>query len=149
MTSRTASSKGLIVAEPPPAFRVRLPLTVDCSVLAAVVFAEPRAGESTAMIADRELHAPALIDYEIVNVAARKASAGNEEQIASALHLYAGLTLGLHSIDLVQTFAIARRYAISACDAAYLWLAGELRTPLATFDSRLGKAAQKYLGSLQ
>lgn len=149
MTSRTASSKGLIVAEPPPAFRVRLPLTVDCSVLAAVVFAEPRAGESTAMIADRELHAPALIDYEIVNVAARKASTGNEEQIASALHLYAELTLGLHSIDLVQTFAIARRYAISACDAAYLWLAGELRTPLATFDSRLGKAAQKYLGSLQ
>lgn len=149
MTSRTASSKGLIVAEPLPAFRVCLPLTVDCSVLAAVVFAEPRAGESTAMIADRELHAPALIDYEIVNVAARKASAGNEEQIASALHLYAGLTLGLHSIDLVQTFAIARRYAISACDAAYLWLVGELRTPLATFDSRLGKAAQKYLGSLQ
>ncbi len=149
MTTRTSSSTRLIVAEPPPAFRVRLPLTVDCSVLAAVVFAEPRADESTAMIANRELHAPALIDYEMVNVAARKASAGNEDRIASALHLYTELPVGLHSIDLVQTFAIARRYAISAHDAAYLWLAGELRTPLATFDTRLGKAAQKYLGSLQ
>lgn len=149
MTTRTSSSTRLIVAEPPPVFRVRLPLTVDCSVLAAVVFSEPRADESTAMIANRELHAPALIDYEMVNVAARKASAGNDDQIASALHLYTELPVGLHSIDLVQTFAIARRYAISACDAAYLWLAGELRTPLATFDTRLGKAAQKYLGSLQ
>ena len=33
-------------------------------------------------------------------------------------------------------------------DAAYLWLAVYLRTPLATFDARLGKAAQRYLGSL-
>ncbi len=149
MRARTASSRQLIVAEPPPAFRVRLPLTVDCSVLAALVFAEPRADESSAMIVNRELHAPALIDYEIVNVAARKASVGNQDQIASALQLYAELTVGLHPIDLVETFAIARRYAISAYDAAYLWLAGDLRTPLATFDARLGQAARKYLGSLQ
>jgi len=57
--------------------------------------------------------------------------------------------VGLHPIDLVEAFAIARRYAISAHDAAYLWLARDLRTPLATFDARLGQAARKYLGSLQ
>jgi len=149
LSARIASSKRLIVAEPPPAFRVRLPLTLDCSVLAALVLAEPRADESSAMSVNRELHAPAVIDYEIVNVATRKASVGNQDQIASALRLYAELSVGLHPIDLVETFAIARRYAISACDPAYLWLAGDLRTPLATFDARLGQAARKYPGSLQ
>ena len=38
---------------------------------------------------------------------------------------------------------------LSAYDAAYLWLAAELKAPLATFDAKLGKAAQRHLGQLE
>ena len=148
MNPRPAHRRQLIIAEPPPRFRVSPPLTVDCSVIAALLFAEPRADEARTMIANRNLHAPTLIDYEIVNVATRKANVGFESQVEAALGHYAGLAIDFHAIDLAETLAIARRYAISAYDAAYLWLAGFLKTPLATFDARLGKAAQRYLGSL-
>jgi len=40
---------------------------------------------------------------------------------------------------------LAERYSLTACDAAYLWLAAELEVPLATFDDQLAEAATKYL----
>jgi predicted nucleic acid-binding protein len=43
--------------------------------------------------------------------------------------------------------AIALRYALITYDAAYLWLAAELRAPLATFDLSLGRAAQQHLAA--
>jgi predicted nucleic acid-binding protein len=40
------------------------------------------------------------------------------------------------------------RYKLSGYDAAYLWLAAELKAPLATFDKKLAAAAQAHLSSL-
>jgi predicted nucleic acid-binding protein len=42
-------------------------------------------------------------------------------------------------------YALATRYQLSGYDAAYLWLAGALAAPLATFDAKLAKAANAYL----
>lgn len=148
MSALASPRKRLIVAEPPPGFRANPPLTVDCSVIAALLFAEPRADEAQAMIANRNLHAPTLIDYEIVKVAARKASVAYGSQVETALGYFSSLDVDVHPIDPAQTLALSREYSISACDATYLWLAGFLKTPLATFDARLGKAAKRYLGSM-
>jgi len=43
MTRRGSATKTLIVAEPPAGFREGPPLTVDCSVLAALLFDEAHA----------------------------------------------------------------------------------------------------------
>jgi len=43
---------------------------------------------------------------------------------------------------------LAMRYELSAYDAAYLWLAGVLGAPLATFDRKLGQAAGRHLGEV-
>jgi predicted nucleic acid-binding protein len=40
------------------------------------------------------------------------------------------------------------QWKLSAYDAAYLWLAVELKAPLATFDTRLGNAARSHLENL-
>ena len=40
-------------------------------------------------------------------------------------------------------------YGLSAYDAAYLWLAAQLKAPLATFNRKLGEAAQAHLGALE
>ena len=58
------------------------------------------------------------------------------------------LSLVLHRVDIDGQCALAQQYTLSAYDAAYLWLAAELRLPLVTFDRRLGEAAAAHLGQL-
>jgi predicted nucleic acid-binding protein len=43
---------------------------------------------------------------------------------------------------------IGNSFELSAYDAAYLWVAGHLRAPIATFDARLAAAAKTYLAQL-
>ncbi|HJS02412.1 MAG TPA: type II toxin-antitoxin system VapC family toxin [Variovorax sp.] len=137
------------VAEPPAAFSVRPPIVVDCSALSAILFDEPARDEALARLVGRSLHAPHLLDHEIVSVALKKGQKGGPaEAFAQALRDYAASDIDLHPVDLVAQYELAARYGLSAYDAAYLWLAAELRAPLATFDRRLAEAAQAHLGTL-
>lgn len=148
MKSREPARQRLYVAEPPSAFRVRRPLTIDCSLLASALFMEPTTEDAQATLRDWELHAPTLIGYELANVALKKSSRGGDALAADALAGFRSLDIELHSVDFAEMLALARRYLLTAYDAAYLWLAAELRTPLATFDRRLGEAATRHLSSL-
>ncbi len=139
-----------MVAEPPATYLVRPAIVVDCSVLSAVLFEEPMRDEALQRLAGRTLHAPGLIDHEIASVATKKLGSGwPAESVQAALTDYANQALERHRTDVVAQVALALRYKLSAYDAAYLWLAAELRAPLATFDARLGKAAQRHLGDLE
>ena len=69
--------------------------------------------------------------------------------VQAALADFSAHALELHRSDVVAQVELAQRYKLSAYDAAYLWLAAELKAPLATFDARLGKAAQRHLGALE
>ena len=140
----------LYVAEPPAAYLTRPAMVVDCSVLAAVLFEEPTRDEAVARLRGHALHAPTLIDHEIASVALKKHLQGwPAESIALALGDFAEQTIELHSSDLAAQCELAQRYALSAYDAAYLWLAADLKAPLVTFDRRLGEAAQRHLGALE
>ncbi|MCH8090085.1 MAG: hypothetical protein IH955_08760 [Chloroflexi bacterium] len=46
---------------------------VDASVIAAIVFEEPRAGEAELLLKETDLFAPTLLAYELTNVALKKA----------------------------------------------------------------------------
>jgi predicted nucleic acid-binding protein len=146
---RRAAALPLYVAEPPSAYRVVPPLVADCNMLGALLFQEAERDEAEARIAGRELNAPTLLDYELANVALKKARQGGAALAADGLARYATLPLRLHGIDVAAVFALAGRYTLSAYDAAYLWLAAELKAPLATFDRRLGVAAQRHLSTLE
>jgi predicted nucleic acid-binding protein len=148
--ARSASAPlPLYVAEPPSAYLLAPPLVADCNMLGALLFQEPEREEAEARIAGRELNAPTLLDYELANVALKKARQGGAELAADALARYAALPLRLHGVDVAAVVALAARYTLSAYDAAYLWLAAELKAPLATFDRRLGMAAQRHLSALE
>ena len=145
----TAPQRTLYVAEPPVAYRVRPAIVVDCSVLAAVLFEEPARDQALARLTGRSLHAPTLIDHEIASVALKKHQQGwPAESIALALADFAEQALELHRSDVAAQCELAHRYALSAYDAAYLWLAAQMKAPLATFDRKLGEAAQRHLASL-
>lgn len=124
-------------------------MVVDCSAIVAILFDEPARDAALARLAGHALHAPNLLDHEIVSVALEKRrQSWPAESLALALADYAGHEIDLHPIDLGAQYELAVRYQLSACDAAYLWLAAELKAPLATFDGKLAAAAQTHLSAL-
>lgn len=144
-----ASAQFLYVAEPPAAYLMRPPLVVDCSVLSAALFEEETRDQALSLLTGKTLHAPYLLDHEIISVALKKGRLGWPESVITlALSDYAQHDIELHRTAAEAQHQLALRYKLSAYDAAYLWLAAELKVPLATFDEQLGRAAQAHLGSL-
>ncbi|MCX8099562.1 MAG: type II toxin-antitoxin system VapC family toxin [Casimicrobiaceae bacterium] len=135
------------VAEPPARYDLRPPKVVDCSAIAALVFRETTFESAARLLNDAALHAPHLIQLELVSVALKKHRRGEAHALAG-LDLALSLELYLHSVDPAMVFALAERYQLSAYDAAYLSLAADLRCPLVTFDERLAAAAQTHLAQL-
>ena len=111
-----------------------------------MLFEEPTRTEALRIIFGRTLHAPYLLNTEIVSVALEKTRAGVPKAlIALAMSDFARQSIERHHPDAGGQFDLAVRYGLSACEAAYLWLAGFLQAPLATFDTKLAKAAQAHL----
>jgi len=95
-----AGPNPLFVAEPPASCRMRPPLVVDCSALSAILFDEPTRGEALARLVGFSLHAPNLLDHEIVGVALKKKRQDwSSDSIALALADYAEYDLELHPVD--------------------------------------------------
>lgn len=138
----------LRIAEPPAQYLQRPPIVVDCSALAGVLFQEAWQHEAQARLSGRSLFAPFLLQAEVCSVALKKAHQGAAVAAAEGLAQWQDFGIELLRIDIAETFALAQRYQLSAYDAAYLWLAADLKCPLATFDSKLGQAAQSHLSSL-
>lgn len=140
----------VFLAEPPAIYLARPPLVVDASLLAASVFGEAERDTAEARLRGFSLHAPGLIDYELANVAVTKLRR-NEltlETAVLALAEFSTMALARHVPAPEEVAALADRYRLTAYDAAYLWLAGALTAPLATFDRQLANAASDYLGKL-
>lgn len=135
------------VAEPSFALRARHPVVVDAAVLAAVLFDEPGRDGALRALAGTTLHAPWLVDYEIASVAASKAAAGLGEVAAQGLADFRALAIERAPVDPAAIAGLAMSYGITTYDAAYLWLAAELRAPLVTFDAALDRAARRHLGT--
>jgi len=142
------TTRALHVAEPPAHYRVRQPLVVDCSVLAASVFQENTQELAQHHMLHSELHAPYLLQVELANVALKKLRQGFGEESRAGLLRALEIDVDLHRVEVQEVAALANQYRLSAYDASYLWLAGELHAPLATFDEKLAAAAREYLAKL-
>ena len=138
----------LYVAEPPAQYMTRPPVVVDCSALAGILFDEPWRKQAEERIHGCSLHAPFLLEIEITSVALKKHKQGFGVSVADGLARYKALNVALHQIEPADVLALALNYKLSAYDASYLWLAAELKAPLATFDEKLATAAQVHLASL-
>ena len=142
------SNQVLYVAEPPAQYLARPPVVVDCSALVGLLFHEQWEALAAGKLHGRTLHAPFLLQIEIASVALKKQRKGFSDIVTDALAQYADLDINLYRVEPQDALALALRYNLSAYDAAYLWLAAELKAPLATFDEKLGRAAQLHLASL-
>jgi len=144
------STRTLVVAEPRGMWLLRQPVVADCSVLAALIFAEDSDEQAGALLSERALHAPTLLPFELASVAGQKLKAGaRPDEVETALADFDDQRIELHPVPASGALELAKRYALTAYDAAYLWLAADLKAPLATFDHKLGQAARRHLGTLE
>lgn len=112
---------------------------VDASVLAAIIFKEPRAAEASALIQGVELHAPQLLAYELTHVAQRKSRVYPAQREAIEKALEAALLMGIQwsEVHHVAVLRLALETGLTTYDASYLYVARTLGLSLVTFDARL------------
>jgi predicted nucleic acid-binding protein len=117
----------------------------DASVIAAITFGEPDSGTALSLVRSRRLLAPALLRYEMAQVAVRKCAQhpAGASQILQALAASLRLPIRMLEPSWLKVIELARAEGLSAYDSSYLLLAVELDVPLATLDARLGRAADK------
>ena len=126
---------------------------VDASVIVALVVADERQAAARAHLegwaeSGEELHAPAVLPYEIADVLARLVFDGDLEadDIAETWSDVAALGVELHPFDLAEdgpavaaiTTQLRRRHAT---DSAYIRLAQQLVTQAWTLDGPLARDA--------
>ncbi len=118
-------------------------IVVDGSAIVDALTGGESADRLRELLQGEELHAPALIDYEVVSALRGLALAGHlsETRAEDALADYADLRIQLWSeSDEFRRRAFQLRNNVTAYDAAYVVLAEALECPLATCDRRLARS---------
>jgi predicted nucleic acid-binding protein len=128
-------------------------VVVDASVVVALVVADERQAAVQARLEEwldvgEELHAPAVLPYEVANVLARLVFDGDLEadSVAEIWFDLAALSIELHAFDLAEdgpavgavTTRLRRRHAT---DSSYVRLAQRLGTHVWTLDGPLSRDA--------
>jgi predicted nucleic acid-binding protein len=121
---------------------------VDASVVAAVLFDEPEAVPLIASVAGA-LVAPDLLRYEIASVCTTKMirHPAQAQEIQARYDLLHRLAIDYIEPEWGYLPILARRWALSAYDAAYLQLALTLKAPLVTLDARLAAAYDNVIAA--
>lgn len=118
-------------------------LVVDTSaVLEAIAAREPAAGLLERLAEDGDLHAPHLVDTELLHALRRLrlADAISEERAADARSDFAELALTRHPHEPLGDRVWELRHNLTAYDATFVALAELLDAPLVTCDARLAGA---------
>lgn len=119
-------------------------IVIDCSAVVDALTAAEDATGLRARMSGEDLHAPALLDFEVV-AALRGLVLGHYLTAAraeDALTDFDDLAIERWpSSDALRRRAFQLRHNVSAYDAAYIALAEALNSPMVTRDSRLQNSA--------
>jgi predicted nucleic acid-binding protein len=117
-------------------------IVVDASALVDALVGEPANPELLALIADNELHAPSLLDYEVASALRGHSLGGKltDEQLYDAAEDVTALRIERYPLSPMMRNVLSLRSAFTAYDAAYVVLAQALELPLVTADEKLSEA---------
>jgi predicted nucleic acid-binding protein len=120
-------------------------LTVDTSVIMAVVLNEPSKAALVATTKGAELLAAPSLDWEVGNAlsALFKTQRINLTQARIALESYDRIPLRLADVDLEASVALADKYGVYAYDAYVLECAQRYQTPLLSLDGPQCEVARR------
>lgn len=120
-------------------------ITIDTSVIIAVLLDEPERERLIAVTTDAEVIVPASLHWEIGNAfsAMFKRKRITLKDAQHAISEYENIVLRTVDIKLSDVLKIADKYGIYAYDAYFIVCAAMLRTPLLTLDKSLANMAKK------
>jgi predicted nucleic acid-binding protein len=129
-----------------------IPVVVDASAMAALVFREPEAERVSTRLDGLTVAAPVLLKTELASVARKKARRypGDAARIFAALDLALDDRSGLvwHDVNAVDVAILAHATGMTVYDATYVWLAGLLGADLVTLDARLAATTQSLTAQI-
>lgn len=117
-------------------------IVIDTSAVVDALVGHPANPHLLALLADRELHAPALIDYEVASALRGHALAGKLDagQVDRAVEDFADLTITRYPLTTMLGAVLDLRDNFTVYDAAYVVLAQLLEVPLVTADAKLAES---------
>jgi predicted nucleic acid-binding protein len=118
-------------------------IVVDTSAAIAALAATPTMHELvTRLEGDGDLHAPHIIDVEVIHALRRLVAAGEltEDRAADVRSDFADLAIVRYAHHPLADRMWELRHGLSAHDAAFVALAEALDVPLLTCDGRLARA---------
>jgi len=118
-------------------------VVVDASAIGAIAFGEPEGPTLAAYLEGETMLSPSLVDYELSNLALKKARRRPADAPSIAVALHAALALPIRRVAVpgLEVFALARQTGLTAYDASYLWLARARDAELVTLDDLLNRHA--------
>ena len=127
-------------------------MIIDASVLLSAFFPDEAQAQAQAVLrrhaeGRERLKAPTLIVYEVTNAVWQAERRGriSSAQADEIVRATAGLDVELLPLQWGESLPLARRFARSAYDAAYLTVAERQGEPLITADERLYNAVHPKL----
>lgn len=100
---------------------------------------DPADPELLALIADSDLHAPSLIDYEVASALRGHVLGGKlaDTQLDDATEDFGAMQIERYPLSIMMRAVLDLRANYTVYDAAYVVLAQALAAPLVTADAKL------------
>jgi predicted nucleic acid-binding protein len=117
-------------------------IVIESSAMVDALVDEPANPDLLAILADNELHAPSLIDYEVASALRGHALGGKlgDERLDDAIEDFRALTIERYPLSAMIREVLDLKDNFTVYDAAYVVLAQALETPLVTADAKLTQA---------
>lgn len=117
-------------------------IVIESSALVDALVDDPANPELLALIADSDLHAPSLIDYEVASALRGHCLGGKlaQQQLEDAAGDFNALDIERYPLSAMIRNVLDLRDNFTVYDAAYVVLAQALDVPLVTADAKLIEA---------
>jgi predicted nucleic acid-binding protein len=119
-------------------------IVVESSAMVDALIGEPVNPQLLALLADEELHAPALLDFEVASALRGHALGGKLDQLRldEAVEDFSAFRIERHQMTELLGHVLDLRDDFTVDDAAYVVLAQALEAPLVTADAKLRAAGR-------